>query len=87
MYADVVEPWLGKYDTLRKIVGRYERGEISSTKGLGISSIGGKVYAEARLRRDHPLSLRSRPEWRTLCKRRRGRGGFPEKADAVRDGR
>lgn len=34
MYADVVEPWLGKYDTLREIVGRYERGEISVDEGV-----------------------------------------------------
>jgi hypothetical protein len=33
MYADVVEPWLGKYDTLREIVGRFERGEISREQG------------------------------------------------------
>lgn len=33
MYADVVEPWLGKYDTLREIVGRYERGEITREEG------------------------------------------------------
>jgi hypothetical protein len=29
MYTAVIKPWLGEYDTLREIVGRYERGEIS----------------------------------------------------------
>jgi hypothetical protein len=33
MYADVVEPWLGKYDTLREIVGKFERGEITREEG------------------------------------------------------
>jgi hypothetical protein len=33
LYAAVVEPWLGKYDTLREIVGKYERGEISREQG------------------------------------------------------